>query len=306
MNERTIDGAERLTDAEMHAYWGEVSARHLAGDSENLATVCFAGMPSWFNRFMHRYQMKAFRRLLEGHSFAGSRVLDVGTGTGRWARWFTANGAAVTGIDIEPARLARAASLSPTPPPPDGHGPAEGSPGRGVRYMEMGADALTFPDASFDAVNSVTVLQHIPEATRRRAIAEIARVLRPGGRAVIFEVTDTADDAPHVFPWPEAEWRRAFEAHGLVLQRTVGEQYIPLLRLMKRAHRSARRGAARAEIDALKAGRGSAADRLTMLALRGAIVASYPLEEACRFLPSRNARITGFLFVKSDPMRAAA
>lgn len=297
MQERTIDGAPRLTDAEMHSYWGQVSARHLDADAESLATVCFAGMPAWFNRFMHRYQMKAFRRLLAGQSFAGSHVLDVGTGTGRWARWFAAAGADVTGIDIEPARLARAASLSPTPR--DGVVPA-------VRYLEMGADALSFPADAFDAVNSVTVLQHIPEATRRRAIAEIARVLRPGGRAIIFEVTDLADDAPHVFPWPQAEWRRAFEAQGLVLQRTVGEQYIPLLRLMKRAHRSARRGGARAEIDALKGGRGSVADRLTMLALRIAIAASYPLEEACRFLPSRNARIAGFLFVKRGPSRAAA
>jgi hypothetical protein len=37
-----------------------------------------------------------------------------------------------------------------------------------------------------------------------------------------------------------------------------------------------------------------------MTALRAAIVASYPLEEVCRYLPPRTARITGFLLVKAD------
>jgi hypothetical protein len=43
-----------------------------------------------------------------------------------------------------------------------------------------------------------------------------------------------------------------------------------------------------------------------MLALRAAIVASYPVEEICRFLPARAARITGFLMVKDDLPRPSA
>jgi SAM-dependent methyltransferase len=290
MRHHTAETATALDDAAMAAYWRRVSDQHLDRDTDGLATVCFAGMPAWFNRFMHRYQRKAFERLLSGESFAGDSVLDVGTGTGRWARWYAAwPRASVTGIDIEPARLSRAASL-----------------GAGVRYEEMGADALRFADASFDVVNCVTVLQHIPESTRIRAIAEMARVLRPGGRAVVFEVTDLGDDAPHVFPWSAARWAGAFGEHGLRPTRIVGEQYIPLLRALKMAHRTARGAGARTEIDALKSGRTAPADRAMMLALRAAIVASYPLEEACRFLPARAARITGFLFVKADPDRDAA
>jgi ubiquinone/menaquinone biosynthesis C-methylase UbiE len=247
-------------------------------------------MPPWFNRFMHHYQRKAFRRLLHGESFVGARVLDIGTGVGRWARWYAAwPEAGVTGIDIEPARLARAASL-----------------GGGVRYEQMRADELEFRDASFDAVNCITVLQHIPDPARSHAIAEMARVLRPGGRAVIFEVTDTGDDAPHVFPWSAAQWAGAFAAQGLHPQRTVGEQYIPLLRALKRVHRLARNDGSRTEIDAMKSGRRTASDRLTMAALRAAIVASYPLEELCRYLPPRAARITGFLLVKTDSSKPPA
>jgi hypothetical protein len=82
------------------------------------------------------------------------------------------------------------------------------------------------------------------------------------------------------------------------VRRTVGEQYIPLLRALKSAHSAAHSVASRSEIDALKAGRKTLADRAKMAVLFGAVAASYPIEEVCRFLPSRAARITGFLFEK--------
>jgi ubiquinone/menaquinone biosynthesis C-methylase UbiE len=289
MQRTTVENRTAFDEAALGAYWRRLSRDYLDRDAESLATICFAGMPLWFNRFMHRYQLKAFRRLVAGQSFAGARVLDVGTGTGRWARWYAQWPASrVTGIDIEPARLARAASL-----------------GGGVTYEEMPADALTLADAAFDVVNCITVLQHIPDEARRRAIGEIARVLRPGGRAVVFELTDPIDDAPHVFPWSVVRWKQEFDVHGLRPRRTVGEQYIPLLRVLKRAHGAVRRGGARGEIDALKSGRDTPVDRMTMLALRAATVASYPIEEVCRFMPPAAARITGFLFVKDDPANQA-
>jgi SAM-dependent methyltransferase len=282
LRDRAIGPDRRFDSAGMRDYWQRVSREHLNPGDDNLSAVCFAGMPSWFNGFMHRYQLKAFQRLVAGESFADCDVLDVGTGTGRWARWYAAwPRARVVGIDLEPARLARAASL-----------------GGGARYQEMSADALAFPNDSFDAVNSITVLQHIPEDARRRAIAEIARVLRPGGRAIVFEISDLSDDAPHVFPWSAAGWRREFAGHGLLPRRTAGEQYIPLLRLLKRAHRAVLADRSPAAVDAFKSGSAGLGARLTMAALRGAIVASYPIEECARFLPSRYGRISGFLFEK--------
>jgi SAM-dependent methyltransferase len=267
---------------ELRAYWRDLSARHLHNSRDGYEVICYAGMPPWFNRLIHRYQVKAFERLLAGESFADRDVLDVGTGVGRWARWFAAwPNARVTGIDLEADRLDRARSL-----------------GGGPRYEVMSADQLAFDDASFDAVNSVTVLQHIPHDMKRRAIAEIARVLRPGGAAIIFEVTDTTDDAPHVFPWPAAAWESEFASRGLALESKVGTEYIPLLRLLKRAHGATVGAAARDEIDALKQGRKSPADRAKLAGLRLAVAASYPIEEACRFVSPRHARVTGFLFRK--------
>ncbi|MEX2245463.1 MAG: class I SAM-dependent methyltransferase [Dehalococcoidia bacterium] len=274
------DTTTRMTNAELQVYWSRLSNRHLADSRDGFEVICYAGMPPWFNRLMHRYQVKAFRRLLRRESFAGADVLDVGTGVGRWARWYAGwPDARVVGIDIEPQRLARARSL-----------------GGGVRYEEMSADALTFEDASFDVINSVTVLQHVPHDVKRRAIAEMARVLRPGGRVVLFEVTDTSDDAPHVFPWSASQWRREFARHGFVVRASVGDQYIPVLRALKRVHGTAHGAGSRQEIDALKAGRESLLDRAKMAVLFGGVAASYPIEEICRFLPARLARISGFLF----------
>lgn len=56
-------------------------------------------------------------------------------------------------------------------------------PGADLRLA--GADALPFPDGSFDCVTCIEVLEHVPEARRRAALAEMRRVLRLGGRLVL-------------------------------------------------------------------------------------------------------------------------
>jgi len=52
-------------------------------------------------------------------------------------------------------------------------------------FQVMDATAMTFPDDSFDRVFSVSVLEHIPDDGDTRTGQEIARVLAPGGRAVL-------------------------------------------------------------------------------------------------------------------------
>jgi SAM-dependent methyltransferase len=96
------------------------------------------------------------------------RVLDVGTGEGQIARMAVREGAQlVVGVDPTRNQLSVARER-----------------GGGVAYARANADALPFPDASFDAVVVCLVFEHI--ADHRPAIAEIARVLEPGGRFVFF------------------------------------------------------------------------------------------------------------------------
>lgn len=282
MRSEPHERVQRLRQSELPDYWAGLSDRHLSQADNGLSVVCYAGMPAWFNRLMDRYQWKAFLRLLRGEDFSRQRVLDIGTGVGRWARWYaTWPGAESVGIDIEAKRLLYARGF-----------------GDAVTYCQTSASKLPFEDGAFEVVNCVTVLQHVDDETKLQAIAEMQRVLRPGGKAIMFELSGLRDDAPNVFPWSREQWLRSFHERGFKLCRTVGDQYTPLLRLIRAVHPAWRGARSRYEIDAITASSGPAAasSRALRGVLRLAVAASYPLEEVCRFLPLRLARITGYLW----------
>lgn len=97
-------------------------------------------------------------------------ALDVGCGEGRFCRMLGALGIRTIGIDPTETLLAQARRLDPA---------GAYQPGR--------AEALAFPDRSFDLVVSYLTLIDIPDAAR--GIAEMARVLRPGGSLLIANIT---------------------------------------------------------------------------------------------------------------------
>jgi ubiquinone/menaquinone biosynthesis C-methylase UbiE len=101
---------------------------------------------------------------------AGWRVLDVATGSGNAALAAARFGCEVVGIDYVPALLAR------------GRRRAEAE-GLAIELLEGDAEAIPFPDASFDAVLSVYGSMFAPD--HQRASAELARVSRPGGRIAL-------------------------------------------------------------------------------------------------------------------------
>lgn len=106
---------------------------------------------------------RASQWLLGAHA-----VLDVGTGEGQVARLAVTLGATrVIGIDPTAAQTSEAHRRA--------GGPA---------YARAGAAALPFPGGAFDAAVACLVFEHIDDVDG--AIAEIARVLAPGGRFVFF------------------------------------------------------------------------------------------------------------------------
>ena len=93
---------------------------------------------------------------------SGSRVLDVGCGSGEFLRTLAQHGAVATGVDPAPGMVALARTLAPL---------------ADVRIAE--AEDLPFADASFDVVTAVNALQFADDTVD--ALAEFARVLATGG-----------------------------------------------------------------------------------------------------------------------------
>ena len=96
----------------------------------------------------------------------GTRLLDVAAGPGRMTQAGAARGAMAIGIDLAPAMVALARRHYPK-----------------IEFRVASADALPFPNASFDAVVCAFGLGHFPDA--ERVIAEFRRVLAPHGRVAL-------------------------------------------------------------------------------------------------------------------------
>lgn len=147
---------------------------------------------------------------------SGLRVLDVATGTGHTALALADAGAEVTGLDPTPAMLDEARGLAR----------ACGLADR-VRFVEGVAEALPFPDATFDIVTCRRAAHHFPDIPL--AVREMARVLRPGGSLGIADMCPEAEvqamvnrlerlrDATHAAALDVTAWDDAVRGAGLDL-----------------------------------------------------------------------------------------
>jgi SAM-dependent methyltransferase len=107
---------------------------------------------------------------------ASWRVLDLGTGRGRFGAWFAAQGCRVVGVDLNPDMLALAAETARR------NGVADR-----FELRQGGAEDLSaFADGSFECVCLMELFDHLPDL--RRVLAEARRVLAPGGWLVFTYV----------------------------------------------------------------------------------------------------------------------
>jgi len=121
---------------------------------------------------IHRASQSAYERHIHERP-ERKNVLEYGCGSGSAAFDLAAAGARVTGIDISDVAIDMATRRS-----------ADLGLGDRMRFLVMDAEQLDFDDASFDLVCGSAILHHLD---LRRAYAEIARVLRPGGYGVFVE-----------------------------------------------------------------------------------------------------------------------
>lgn len=107
----------------------------------------------------------------------GNRVLDVGCGSGRLTlaaqKWAGAQGE-VVGLDPSPEMIEVARQKAKRA-------------GLAAKFEVGVVEAMPFPDASFDVVLNRLMLHHLPGDLKQRGLAEMRRVLKPGGVCLVVD-----------------------------------------------------------------------------------------------------------------------
>jgi len=182
-----------------------------AAESETDA-VCYPGAPGSLNRYADWSQRRAVAALLERvGALEGRDALDVGCGTGRWTELLAGRGARVVGVDRSESMLTEARRRRP-----------------GLDFRRMSATALDFPDRSFDLVTVVTVIQHLPPEEQAQAVAELLRVVRPGGHMLAVDRVGRPSkfSAAHgTHPRNREDWRSLWSEAGADLVARRGQEF---------------------------------------------------------------------------------
>ena len=186
-------------------YW-EDRARQYAAEGNGLRAVCSYGMPGFYNAYIHATQYTALRSWLRPS--AGTRVLEIGCGVGRWSRRLARAGALVTGIDLSEVMVREAIRRARLETVDDRCTFAQGD----VVNLALGQ--------SFDLILCVTVLQHIAHPEGIREALDRMRVhLAPEGRLVLLEAApcalDERCDSSTFIARTESFYREAFLKAGL-------------------------------------------------------------------------------------------
>ena len=155
-------------------WWDAAAPAYLAEHGADLGDVDFLWCPEGLR--------EAEVHLLG--DVAGRRVLEVGCGSAACSRWLRTAGADAVALDLSGGMLARADALN-------------ASTGVAVRLLQADAGALPLADASFDlACSAYGGLPFVADA--RAVLAEVRRVLRPGGRFV------ASVNHPMRWPFPDS------------------------------------------------------------------------------------------------------
>jgi len=150
------------------------------------------------------------------------RVLDVGSGKGKFCRQLKGRGFEVVGVEPAEKLIQVARELYPD-----------------IQFIKASATQLPFPDNSFDAAICVEVLEQIPDY--EMAVREMARVLRPGGLLLVLDNNANSLHPRYLIPtklwnrfWgEETKWRLyprdfIFQEHHFVphrLNRTIKKYF---------------------------------------------------------------------------------
>ena len=162
----------------------------------------------------------------------GERVLDLGCTAGAITHFLSTFGCEVVGVDSEPRAIDRARSLFPE-----------------LRFEVADVASLPFADASFDKAVAADLVEHLEDTTFARMLAEVRRVLVPGGTLSVYTPNPRhlierlkkreillAQNPTHIGLRTAPELRGALEAAGFAVDRDEWRpSFFPVLRTVERA-----------------------------------------------------------------------
>ncbi|ACY99610.1 MULTISPECIES: class I SAM-dependent methyltransferase [Thermomonospora] len=158
---------------------------------------------AFFGHQVHICRFREAGTLLRwmGDDLRGKKVLDVAGGDGYWAGRARRRGALAVSLDLARSKMLYGKTLA--------HAPA---------LIEGDALALPFADASFDAVLSVCAIEHFTDGAR--SLAEMARVLKPGGELFL-----SADVLSRADAWPKLRdaHKAKYHVQHTYTHRSLGE-----------------------------------------------------------------------------------
>jgi ubiquinone/menaquinone biosynthesis C-methylase UbiE len=177
---------------------------------------------SFWMRFQDKRRLGMFTEETEAVARAlaprpGERLLDLGGGTGVLTERIGQGFSQVVVVEPHPRRRAFGASVRPR-----------------IRFVGGGAERIDLPDGSFDCVSAVLSFHHFRDWDA--AAKEVHRVLRPGGRLVVFEFSKSHGPGRFLKFLPMHRTRHAPEGHGVRGGRHGMLDPAELSRTLKRAN----------------------------------------------------------------------
>lgn len=167
-----LEAAGRVSEAAAD----DVALRGILAERDRRSGDFFAGIAETWDRIRPAFEHPDVQAGAVGALVPpGLDLVDIGTGTGALLPLLAATGARVTAVDASGAMLARARALCAREGLDD------------VVFETADIQALPFADDRFDAAYCSMVLHHV--ARPERAIAEMVRVVKPGGKVVVMAFT---------------------------------------------------------------------------------------------------------------------
>lgn len=210
----------KQTAAEVAERYRDIHRRALLRNPKDELDPVISEGGGLVNRFVDYAHHLGFRKALEQLArkigpLEGRQVLDLGCGRGRWVKEYASRGAHVTGVDVSPEAIEVLSREMPQ-----------------HNFLCQDLSRLAVPEKHFDVINSVTVLQHLPEDAQLVALGRVREALKPGGHLVLLE--NLVDHEPDVFAHDLREWIGLVEATGLRVVWSAGSNYEVLLRIVRR------------------------------------------------------------------------